>query len=114
MVQVMILKKFSLNLNYNIIFSCHVVDYRCYTINKVTIYYVVYKSIVENILNILNKCYAIYIIIALITHLFYITEDGHCDNNSSYNYYNVNFQFKMHLCDKKNEQSEHKLQHKTF
>jgi uncharacterized membrane protein (DUF373 family) len=35
---------------------------------------VVYKSIVENLLNILNKYYAIYIIIALITHLGYMTE----------------------------------------
>jgi hypothetical protein len=70
----MILKKFRLNLNYNIIFSCHIVDDRCYTINKVTVYYVVYKSIVENLLNIVNKYYAVYIIIALITHLVYIIE----------------------------------------
>ena len=55
----------------------HVIAYldnQCYTINKVTVYYVVYKSIVENLLNIVNKYYATYIIIALITHLVYITE----------------------------------------
>ena len=38
----------------------HVIAYldnQCYTINKVTVYYVVYKSIVENLLNIVNKYY---------------------------------------------------------
>ncbi len=48
-------KKFRLNLNYNIIFSCHIVDDRCYTINKVTVYYVVYKlSLSKNLLSISN------------------------------------------------------------